>query len=56
MQHEIRVIENLAFVTKLSSVSPHKDKTEGFRTTLSYYFDRGYDSATVTTVNKGKSK
>ena len=56
MQHEIRAIEKLAFVTKLSSVTPHKDKEEGFRATLSCYFGRGYDSVTVTTVDKGKSK
>ena len=43
-QHEIRVIEEMVFVTKLSFVSVHKDKTEGFRVTLSSYFCRGYDS------------
>jgi hypothetical protein len=31
-------------VTTLSFVSSHKDKTEGFRDTLSCYFCRGYDS------------
>jgi hypothetical protein len=40
-------------VTKLSSVPPHKDKTEGFRVT---HFGGGYDSVTVTSVDKGKSK
>ncbi len=43
MQHEIRVIEELVFVTKLSFVPVHKDKTKGFRTTLSRYFFRWYD-------------
>ncbi len=56
LQHEIRVIEKLVFVTKLSSVTPHKDKEEGFRATLSCYFGRGYDSVTVTVVDKDKSK
>ncbi len=31
MQHEIRAIEELVFVTKLSFVPAHKDKEEGFR-------------------------
>ena len=38
IQHEMRAIEELAFVTKLSFVPAHKDKAEGFRATLSCYF------------------
>ena len=38
-----RVIEDLYFVIKLSFVTVHKDEETGFRTTLSYYFVRGYD-------------
>jgi hypothetical protein len=34
MQHEIRAIEELVFVTKLSFVPAHKDNAEGFRVTL----------------------
>jgi hypothetical protein len=44
MQHEIRAIEELVFVTKLSFVPAHKDKAEGFRTTLSCALCRRYDS------------
>jgi hypothetical protein len=43
MQHERRAIEDLVFVTKLSFVPEHKDKTEGFRTTLSCALCRWYD-------------
>ena len=45
MQHEMRAIEELVFVTKLSFVPAHKDKVEGFRATLSCYFCRGYDNS-----------
>ena len=41
MQHEMRAIEKLVFVTKLSFVPAHKDKTEGLRATLSCYFYEG---------------
>ncbi len=34
MEHEMRAIEELVFVTKLSFVPAHKDKAEGFRATL----------------------
>jgi hypothetical protein len=44
MQHEMRAIEELVFVTKLSFVPAHKDKTQGFRTTLSCALCRWYDS------------
>jgi hypothetical protein len=44
MQHEMRPIEELVFVTKLSFVPAHKDKVEGFRDTLSCYFCRWYDN------------
>ncbi len=44
MQHEMCDIENLVFLTKLSFVPAHKDKEEGFRTTLSYILYRWYDS------------
>jgi hypothetical protein len=44
MQHEMRAIEELVFVTKLSFVPAHKDKTEGFRATLSCVLCRWYDS------------
>ncbi len=43
IQHEIGVIEDLDFVIKLSFVTVHKDEETGFRSTLSYYFVRGYD-------------
>ncbi len=51
MEHEIRAIEELVFVTKLSFVPAHKDKTEGFRDTLSCALYRWYD-----TCGKGQSK
>jgi hypothetical protein len=44
MQHEIRAIEELVFVTKLSFVPAQKDKEEGFRATLSCALCRWYDS------------
>jgi hypothetical protein len=44
MLHEMRDIEELVFVTKLSFVPAHKDKVEGFRDTLSYALCRWYDS------------
>ncbi len=44
MQHEIRAIEELVFVTKLSFVPVHKDKTQGFRDTLSCALCRWYNS------------
>ena len=44
MQHEMSDIEELVFVTKLSFVPAHKDKSEGFRVTLSCFFFRWYDS------------
>jgi hypothetical protein len=44
MQHEMRAIEELVFVNKLSFVATHKDKTEGFRATLSCTLCRWYDS------------
>jgi hypothetical protein len=43
MQDEMRAIEELVFVTKLSFVPAHKDKTQGFQTTLSYALYRWYD-------------
>jgi hypothetical protein len=44
MQQEIRAIEELVFVTKLSFVPAHKDKAQGFRATLSCALCRWYDS------------
>jgi len=44
MQHEMRAIEELVFVTKLSFVPAHKDKAQGFRATLSCALCRWYDS------------
>jgi len=44
MQQEMRAIEELVFVTKLSFVPAHKDKAEGFRATLSCALCRWYDS------------
>ncbi len=44
MQHEMRAIEELVFVTKLSFVPAHKDKAQGFRATLSCTLCRWYDS------------
>ena len=44
MQHDIRTIKEMVFVTKLSFVTVHKDKEEGSRVTLSCFFCRGYDS------------
>ena len=44
MEHEMRAIEELVFVTKLSFVPAHKDKAEGFRATLSCALCRWYDS------------
>ena len=44
MEHEMRAIEELVFVTKLSFVPAHKDKAQGFRTTLSCALCRWYDS------------
>ncbi len=44
MQHEMRAIEELVFVTKLSFVPAHKDKAEGFRATLSCVLCRWYYS------------
>jgi hypothetical protein len=44
MQHEMRAIEELVFVTKLSFVPAHKDKEQGFRATLSCALCRWYDS------------
>jgi hypothetical protein len=44
MQHEIRAIEELVFVTKLSFVPVHKDKAQGFRDTLSCALCRWYNS------------
>ncbi len=44
MQHEMRAIEELVFVTKLSFVPAHKDKALGFRATLSCALCRWYDS------------
>ena len=39
----VQIQHELTSVTKLSFVSTHKDKVEGFRDTLSTYFFRGYD-------------
>jgi hypothetical protein len=45
MEHEMRDIsEELVFVTKLSFVPAHKDKTEGFPATLSCALCRWYDN------------
>jgi hypothetical protein len=44
MEHEMRAIEELVFVTKLSFVPAHKDKAEGFRAALSCALCRWYDS------------
>ena len=44
LQHEMRAIEELVFVTKLSFVPAHKDKAQGFRATLSCALCRWYDS------------
>ncbi len=44
MEHEMRAIEELVFVTKLSFVPAHKDKAQGFRATLSCALCRWYDS------------
>ena len=44
MQQEMRAIEELVFVTKLSFVPAHKDKAQGFRATLSCALCRWYDS------------
>jgi hypothetical protein len=50
-EHEMCAIEELVFVTKLSFVPAHKEKTEGFRTTLSCALWRWYDS-----YGKGKEQ
>jgi hypothetical protein len=43
MQQEMRAIEEMVFVTKLSFVPAHQDKTQGFRATLSCVLCRWYD-------------
>ncbi len=50
MQHEMRAIEELVFVTKLSFVPSHKDKTEGFRSFRAFF------AGGMTAVERGKSK
>ena len=44
MQHEMRAIEELVFVTKLSFVPAHKDKAQGFRSTLSCALCKWHDN------------
>ena len=43
MEEEIRVIESMSFVTKLSWTDAHKDKTEWFRVSLMCYPCREHD-------------